>query len=87
MQGWAARMAVRAAPQSGAVRNREASNPVASPKSKSATNNPSSPYGWWHNTVPSGRAIAEVVPEPALAQFADANQQVFSAARHRIAFS
>lgn len=65
----------------------EASNPVASPRSKSATSNPSSPYGCQHNTVPSGRAIAEVVPEPSLAQFTDANQQVFSAARHRIAFS
>jgi hypothetical protein len=37
--------------------------------------------------VPSGRAIADVVPERSLAQFTDAKQQVFSAARHRMAFS
>ena len=33
------------------------------------------------------RAIADVVPEPSLAAFTDANQQLFSAARQSTAFS
>ena len=57
---------------SGEVRHREASNPVAALRSRSATSNPSCPYGWKHCSVPSGRATAEVVPEPSLAQFTDA---------------
>ncbi len=56
----------------GEVRHREASNPVAAPRSRSATSKPSCPYGWKHCSVPSGRATAEVVPEPSLAQFTDA---------------
>ena len=38
-------------------------------------------------TGTAGRAIADVVPDPSLAQFTDATKHVFSAARHRMAFS
>jgi hypothetical protein len=73
--------------QSGAVRHRAASSPVASARSRSATSSPGSPYGCHASTEPSGRAIADVVGAPSLAQFTDATKIVFSAARHRTACS
>ena len=44
-------------------------NPVAASRSISAVNNPSSPYGCQHTNVPSGFTTADVVGDPALAQF------------------
>src|SRR6185503_13204297 len=38
----------------GDVRQRDASRPVAVLRSRSATSNPSCPYGWKHCSVPSG---------------------------------
>jgi hypothetical protein len=37
--------------------------------SMSAMSKPSCPYGWQLSSVPSGRTTAEVLGEPALAQF------------------
>ena len=66
---------------------RAASKPVASLISMSAISSPRLPYGWWQSSVPSGRTTAEVVGDPSLAQFTVAKKQVFSAARHKAAFS
>ena len=60
---------------------------MAAGRSMSARSNPSLPYGWKLSSVPSGRTTAEVVGDPALAQFTVAKKQVFSAARHKAAFS
>jgi len=46
---------------------REASSPVAAPRLTSAISNPSFPYGWCVNSLPSGLTTAEVVGDPALA--------------------
>ena len=52
-----------------AVRQRDARNPVAASVSMSATSRPSTPYGCHASSVPSGRAMADVVGEPSLEQF------------------